>query len=139
MVVRYKMVVVIMKKRLSNHAKYRCKQRFGVSNKIIKDIMLYGNVAVDYEGAFHDFLISVKNSNGSKSIGVKVKDDMAVVYNKRSQRAITCYRVPNKYTPSDNYLIPAIKKRKKNNLIDDKQLKRIMDDIWTYLNSANKH
>lgn len=98
-----------MQKKISNHAKKRCHERFGVSNKVIKEIMMYGNPAAYYEGEFGEYLISVQNARKGAVIP-KVKNEMIVIYNKRSQRAITVYGVPEKFRPSDEYLIKAFKK-----------------------------
>lgn len=99
-----------MRKRVSEHAKKRCMERFGISNKHIKDVMMYGYSPVDFEGAFQIFLLSVQGTRGG-AVTVKVKNDMVVIYNKRSQRAITCYKVPDKYMPWEQYLIPRLRKK----------------------------
>ena len=99
-----------MQKRVSIHAKERCHERFGVSNKKIKDVMMYGYSPVAFEGAFKNFLMSVQNTRGG-AVTVKVKDNMVVIYNKRSQRAITCYKVPNRYMPWEEYLVPRLRKK----------------------------
>ena len=72
--------------------------------------MMYGFSPVDFEGPFHDFLFSSENKRGG-AITVKVKNDMVVIYNKRSQTAITCYQVPGKYMPWEEYLLSSIKKK----------------------------
>ena len=99
-----------MQKRVSIHAKERCHERFGVSNKRIKDVMMYGYSPVHFEKPFYDFLLSVQNTRGG-AVTVKVKDNMVVIYNKRSQRAITCYKVPDRYMPWEQYLVPKFRKK----------------------------
>ena len=103
-----------MQKRVSHHAKQRCHERFGISNKIIKDIMIYGNPPAYYGGEFGEYLISIQNAR-SGAVIPKVKNEIIVVYNKRSQRAITIYGVPEKFRPSDEYLLKAFKNRRCNN------------------------
>lgn len=102
-----------MQKRISKHAKKRCTERFGVSNKKIKEVMMYGYPPPCFVSPFYDFLQSVKYARGG-AITVKVKDGMVVIYNKRSQRAVTVYKVPNKYEPWDDYLVPALKKARED-------------------------
>jgi len=99
-----------MRKKLSNHVKLRNKERFGTSNKRIKDVMMYGYPPAYFEGDFNHYLESVKNAKGG-AITVKVKDDMVVVYNKRSKIAVTTYKVPEKFMPIDAYLLPTFKKK----------------------------
>lgn len=92
-----------MRKRLTEHAKLRNKERFGTSNKIIKEIMMYGYTVWDFEGKFYNYLCSVKGK-GSAQTNVKVRGNMLVIYNKRSQRAITTYEVPERYLPVEQHL-----------------------------------
>lgn len=117
-------------KRVSKHAHQRGLERGGVSNKKIKEVMMYGYPPVYYEGPFRYFLDSVKNTKGG-AVTVKVKDDIMVIYNKRSQRAITMYRVPERFRPADDYLLPVFKKPK-----DYKEVEGIGDALWKYLNSV---
>ena len=99
-----------MRKRVSEHAKKRCMERFGISNKRIKDVMMYGYSPVHFDGAFRTFLLSVQGTRGG-AVTVKVKDGMIVIYNKRSQRAITCYKVPDRYMPWEEYLVKGFRKK----------------------------
>lgn len=92
------------RERLSSHAKARNKERFGVSNKVIKEIMRSGYTIDKFEGPFHDFLNTTK-SKGTGGVTVKVKGDILVVYNKRSRRAITTYKIPDKYLPIERYFV----------------------------------
>lgn len=116
-----------MQKRVSKHAHLRGIERGGISNKKIKEVMMYGYPPVCYEGPFYNYLMSVKNAKGG-AITVKVKDDTVVVYNKRSQRAVTTYKVPDKYRPADDYLVPVFRKAK-----SDAKVKEIADALWQYI------
>ena len=107
-----------MRKRLSTHAKNRNKERFGTSNKLVKEVLLYGYTVNEFGGPFHDYLNTVRNK-GSNGVNVKVKGDMLVVYNRRSQRAITTWRVPDRYLPVEKSLI--------------KNIKTTADDLWKYI------
>ena len=91
------------KEKISAHAKQRNKERFDGNNKDIKNTIIYGYVKEDFEGSFYDFLDYLKHK-GSGGTTVKVKGEMIVIYNKRSRRAITTFRVPDKYLPIDNFL-----------------------------------
>lgn len=75
---------------------------------------MYGYPPVCFEGPFYDFLKSVQSTKGG-AIVAKVKDDIIVIYNKRSQRAITIYKVPDRFRPADDYLLPAFRKTKDDN------------------------
>lgn len=114
-------------KRVSKHAHQRGLERGGVSNKKIKEVMMYGYPPVCFEGPFYNYLKSVQSTKGG-AVTVKVKDDIMVIYNKRSQRAITMYRVPEKFRPADDYLLPAFKKAK-----DDRIVKEIGEYLWKYI------
>lgn len=99
-------------------------ERFGVSNKVIKDIMRTGFTIADFEGSFHDYLVGIQSKKGG-AVNVKVKGNILVVYNKRSQKAITTWEVPGKYVPIERYLIPSLR---------DKYLpKKIATYLWMYL------
>jgi len=114
------------RKKVSNHAKQRCMERFGVSNKVIKDIMRTGFTIADFEGSFHDYLVGIQAKKGG-AVNVKVKGNILVVYNKRSQKAITTWEVPGKYVPIERYLTPSLR---------DKYLpKKLALFLWQYLNS----
>lgn len=113
------------KKRVSRHAKQRCAERFGVSNKIVKELMRTGFTIADFEGDFHNYLVNIQSKKGG-AVNVKVKDNMLVVYNKRSQKAITTWVIPSKYLPIEQYLVRSLK---------EKYLPRkIATYIWIYLN-----
>ena len=115
-------------KRVSKHAHQRGLERGGISNKKIKEIMMYGYPPVCFDGPFYDFLKSVQSSKGG-AITVKVRDDIMVIYNKRSQKAITTYRVPERFRPANDYLLPAFKKTK-----DDRKLREeIGEYLWKYI------
>lgn len=114
-------------RRVSKHAHQRGIERGGISNKKIKEVMMYGYPPACYDGPFRYYLDSVKNARGG-AIVVKVKDDILVVYNKRSQRAITTYRVPDKFKPATDYLLPAFKKVKDNRII-----KETGEYLWKYI------
>jgi len=103
-------------KRLTKHASNRVHERFNGSNKHVKEVMMYGYPSACFEGPLHDFMESIKN-RGSNAITVKVKGKMLVIYNKRSQRAITTFEVPEKYMPIENYLLKGY--RKKANIDDN--------------------
>ena len=96
--------------KLSIHAKTRNKERLAVSNKVIKEIMRSGYVPENFEGPFHDYLVTTRNK-GSIGVSVRVKRGIVVIYNRRSRRAITTYKVPDKYMPMEDYLLPAFKKK----------------------------
>lgn len=95
------------RKILTEHVKKRNKERFGTSNKLVKEVLLYGYTINDFAGPFHDYLMSLKNKAGG-AVNVKVKGSMLVVYNKRSQRAITTWVVPEKYMPIEQFLVTTI-------------------------------
>ena len=103
------------RKRLTNHVKERNKERFGTANRLVKEVLISGYTVNEFEGPFRDYLTSIKNKTGGAG-NVKVKGDMLVVYNKRSQRAITTWQVPDKYMPVDKYLL---KKPKKEVICDE--------------------
>lgn len=88
---------------------------------------MYGSPPACFDGPLHDYLKSAQGAR-SNAIVVKVKDDIIVVYNKRSQRAITTYRVPDKFKPATDYLLPAFKKAK-----DDRTVKEIGEYLWKYI------
>lgn len=71
--------------------------------------MMYGYTVADFEGVFYNYLCSVKNK-GPAQTNVKIRDNIMVIYNKRSQRAITTYEVPERYLPVENYLKDGIRK-----------------------------
>lgn len=115
------------RKKVSNHAKQRCLERFGVSNKVMKEIMRTGFTVEEFEGDFHSYLMGIKVKKGG-AVNVKVKGNMLVVYNKRSQRAITTWVVPGKYQPIERFLIPKLK---------EKYLpKKLGEYLWTYLRNV---
>lgn len=99
-----------MRKKVSMHAHLRGMERGGVSNKKIKEIMAYGYSPVEFEGDFRSFLMSVQSARGG-AVTVKVKEGIVVIYNKRSQKAITTYPVPTKYMPWEEYLVKGIRKK----------------------------
>ena len=113
-----------MKKRLSEHAKMRGHERFNVPNRLLKEIMMHGYTVHDFEGQFYNYLCSVK-AKGPKQTNVKVKDNIMVIYNKRSQRAITTYKVPDRYMPVENYLKKHATK-----------VKKVSNLLWKYINSV---
>ena len=84
-------------------------ERGGISNKKIRDVMMFGYPPVCFKSPLYDYLQSVKHAKGG-AVTVKVKDDIVVVYNKRSKIAITTYNIPDKFKPSDEYLLPQYKK-----------------------------
>lgn len=96
-----------MRKRLTEHAKQRNKERFGVANNRIKEIMLGGYTIADFDGEFYFYLYCTQHKRRG-AINIKVKDDMMVIYNKRSQRAITVYKVPEKFLPVEKYLVKKV-------------------------------
>lgn len=106
------------RKRLTEHAKVRNKERFGTSNRLVKDVLMYGYTVEEFVGPFHDYLLSIKNKTGGAG-NVKVKGEMLVVYNKRSQRAITTWQVPDKYLPIENYLV--------------KNVREVGRELWKYI------
>ena len=99
----------MQRKRLTEHAKQRNKERFGVANNRIKEIMSGGYTVANFTGEFYIYLHYVKHKR-SGAINIKVKDDMMVIYNKRSQRAITVYKVPEKFLPIEKYLVEGVKR-----------------------------
>lgn len=107
-----------MQKRLTNHVKKRNKERFGTSNKLVKEVLLYGYTVNEFGGPFHDYLMTIKNKTGGAG-NVKVKGTMLVVYNKRSQRAITTWVVPEKYLPVEKNLV--------------KNINKVADNLWKYI------
>lgn len=106
------------KKRLTKHAAVRNRQRFGTSNKRIKEVLTYGYTVDEFVGPFHDYLAMIKTKTGGAG-NVKVRDNMLVVYNKRSQRAITVWEVPEKYIPVENFLRQTVVK--------------VGDELWKYI------
>ena len=96
--------------KLSIHAKTRNKERFDVSNKVIKEIMRSGYVPEQFEGPLHDYLVTTRNK-GTAGVSVRVKRGIVVIYNRRSRKAITTYKVPDKYIPMEDYLLPVFKKK----------------------------
>ena len=89
---------------------------------------MYGYDPYDFDGPFKTYLCSIKNAiRGAKN--VKVKGDMLVIYNKRSQIAITTYKVPDKYLPIELHLMKNNKNRKKY----ERALGELGEYLWAYI------
>lgn len=82
------------------------------ANKLIKEIMQYGLAPGDFTGDFYSYLHHIRVKK-YKSIGVRVLGDNILLYNKNSRRAITLYKIPEKYQPISQYIVSATKDNKK--------------------------
>ena len=93
-----------MKKKVSHHAKIRMNERFGddYRNKKIKHVLMYGYTINDFKDELHIYLQWILDRN-SNSRSLKVYDDMLVVYNKRTQKAITTWKIPDKFLPIERF------------------------------------
>ena len=93
-----------MKKKVTKHALKRAMERFGDNyrQKRIRNALLYGHIPTDFKGEFRDYLQAILKKN-SKSKSIKIHEDMLVLYNKRNQKVITTWKVPDKYLPTGKF------------------------------------
>lgn len=91
------------KKKITNHAKYRIRQRLGIiknHNRLIQNVEKYGKNITYYQGDFRKYL---NHKLRKKNIKIKVYNESIYIFNKTNKKLITVYPVLPKYFPSTNY------------------------------------
>lgn len=113
--------------RVSQHAKFRAKERLDVAykskrNQLFNRALRYGHPSTHFAGEFKDYLEVKKKKH--KNIGVKVYDNNIFIY--KNNLIITVFPVPNKYLPVKDNFASVIRENK-----DLMQLYRVInkDDV----------
>lgn len=101
----------------TKHALARASSRLGLGDKFntskyLKDAVNHGRPIGDFKDAFYEYLMQIKYAKKSRGISIRVYQNTAVVYNKRSGKIITTYKVPQRFLPTKNYLHTSIYNRR---------------------------